>query len=181
MTKITLNNKKVIAITGLMGAGKTTLGAKLADKISTYFVDLDQEIEDLEKKSTSEIFTNKGEKYFRQLEIKLVKEIIDRDEELVLSLGGGAFIQDEVRQILKERAITIWLNTDIEIIIKRVGNKKNRPILNNGNKRLILEELATKRNSFYSQADIHVGANQNAKELIIEAIINELEKLKNAK
>ncbi len=62
-----------------------------------------------------------------------------------------------------------------------MGNKKNRPILNNGNKRLILEELATKRNSFYSQADIHVGANQNAKELIIEAIINELEKLKNAK
>lgn len=176
------NNKKIIAITGLMAAGKTTLGYKLANKLGIYFVDSDQEIEDQEKKSTSEIFATKGEKYFRQLEQNVIKEIVDRDEELVLSLGGGAFIAEETRNILRQKAITIWLNTDIEVIIKRVGAKKNRPILNNGNKRLILEDLARKRNHFYKQADIHINPGKNSRELIIEKIIFELNKFgKNAK
>ena len=174
-----INDKKIIAITGLMGAGKTTLGYKLANKIGVYFVDSDQEIEDLEKKSTSEIFSTKGEKYFRDLEKNLIKEIVNRDEELVLSLGGGAFIEEETRQILKEKAITIWLNTDIEIILKRVGTKKTRPILNNGNKRVILGDLAKKRNPFYSQSDIHINSNQNNRDIILEMIICELNKLKN--
>ena len=174
-----LNNKKIIAITGLMGAGKTTLGVKLANKIGVYFVDTDQEIEDLEKKSIGEIFVSKGEKYFREVEKKIITEIVNRDEELVLSLGGGAFIEEETRQILKQKAVTIWLNTDIEIIIKRISGRKNRPILNNGNKRLILTDLAKKRNSLYSQADIHVNSSQNNRDLTLEIIVDELNKFKN--
>jgi shikimate kinase len=174
-----INDKKIIAITGLMGAGKTTLGSRLANKIGIYFVDTDQEIEDLEKKSTGEIFLTSGEKYFRDLEKKIIKEIVNRDEELVLSLGGGAFIDEETRQILKQKAITIWLNTDIEIILKRIGAKKTRPILNNGNKRVILGDLAKNRNPLYSQSDIHISSNQNNRDAILEIIISELNKLKN--
>jgi shikimate kinase len=170
--------KKIIAIIGLMGAGKTTVGTKLANKIGAYFVDSDQEIEDLEQKSISEIFITKGEKYFREAEKKVIKEIIDRDEEMVLSLGGGAFIDETTRDCLKQKAIIIWLDTDINVILKRIGKKKNRPLLSNGNKREILEELSRKRIPIYKQADLHIDSSHNSQDCLIDKIINEINKIK---
>ena len=115
-----MKGKKIIAIIGLMGVGKTTIGKKLASKMGYYFIDLDQEIEDRQKKTISEIFRDDGEKYFRDIEEKLIEEILFRDENIVLSLGGGAFINDNARKLLKEKAITIWLDAAIDEILYRV-------------------------------------------------------------
>ena len=166
--------RKIIAIIGLMGVGKTTIGSKLANKLGYYFIDLDQEIEDREGNSISEIFTKKGEKYFRELEKNIIKEIIFRDEKLILSLGGGAFINDEVREFLKEKAITIWLFATIDEILRRVVNKTNRPLLNSGNKRKALEDLAKKRYPIYKEADCKFDTTHENHEVLINKIISEI-------
>ena len=97
-----LMDKKIIVLTGIMGAGKTTIGSKLAEKLGFYFIDSDQEIEDSAGQSIANIFKNKGEKYFRQIEKDAVKGILNRDEKIVLSLGGGAFMDDEIRNLIKK-------------------------------------------------------------------------------
>ena len=172
---IAAKKPKLIAIIGLMGVGKTTLGAKLADRLGYYFVDLDREIEDFEKKSIKEIFTNKGEKYFREIERKLAKEIIARDENVILSLGGGAFIDDEIRNHLQQKALTIWLKAPIDVILHRLGNKNNRPLLNNVNKREVLEELAQKRYPIYKLADLEFDTSIGGYDMVIEKILKEIE------
>lgn len=156
-----------------MGVGKTTIGLKIANRIGCYFIDSDQEIEDQEKKTISEIFNQNGEEYFRQIEEKIIKEILLREEKIVLSLGGGAFINSNTRKILKEKSITIWLDASIEDILFRIGNKENRPLLNGVNKRLVLEELLKKRHSIYSEANLKFNTSIENQEQIIEKIIKQ--------
>lgn len=166
--------RKVIAFVGLMGVGKTTIGAKLANKLGFYFLDLDQEIEDREGESVSQIFTKKGEKYFRELEKNIIKEIIFRDEKIVISLGGGAFMNDEVREILKNNATVIWLFASIDEILRRVGSKSNRPLLNNKNKRKVLEDLARVRYPVYREADLKFDTTSQNHEVLVEKIVRGL-------
>lgn len=171
---------KIIAIVGLMGVGKTTIGSKLAERLKYYFIDCDLEIEDREHKSVSEIFAQNGEKYFREVEEKVIKEIANRDEEIVLSLGGGAFANEEVRKILKEKAIVIWFYTSIEEILRRIGHKNTRPLLNHKNKRQVLEDLAQKRYPFYEQADLKFDTSNANQDAAIGKIISKINELKNA-
>jgi len=173
--------RKIIAIIGLMAVGKTTIGAKLAEKLHYYFVDCDAEIEDLQRKTIKEIFVEKGEKYFRQIEEEAINDIILRDEEMVLSLGGGAFMNEKTRKILQEKAITIWFYTSIDEILKRIGNKDNRPLLNKKNKREILEELINIRYPIYAKADLKFDTGEINHELLIKKIIQEIKLLENAK
>jgi shikimate kinase len=176
-----MRNKKIIAVIGLMGVGKSTIGAKLAKKLKCYFIDCDCEIEDREGKTIREIFAQNGEKYFRQVEKKIIKEIILRDEEIVLSLGGGAFVDDEIRKILKEKTFTIWLHARIDVILQRIGNKITRPLLNQGNKRDVLEELAANRYPAYSEADFKFDTSNENHDSLIKKIIKSINSLKNAK
>lgn len=164
----------IIAIVGLMGVGKTTLGLKLSDKLGYYFIDSDQEIEDREKRTIGEIFKKDGEKYFREVEKNVVKEIIFRDEKIVLSLGGGAFINEEVRELLKEKALIIWLHASIDNILHRINYKNNRPLLNNVNKRKVLEDLLRKRKIIYGQADLNFDTGEENQESIINKIIEQI-------
>jgi len=166
--------KKIIAIIGLMGVGKTTIGSKLAEKLKCYFIDCDQEIEDREGKTINEIFSKKGEKYFREVEKNIIREIVSRDEEIILSLGGGAFMNEETRKILKEKAITIWLHATIDEILHRVGNKNNRPLLNQKNKRETLEELAKKRYPVYQEADFNFDTTNENHEILIDKILGKI-------
>ncbi len=163
-------NKRIIAIVGLMGVGKSTIGFRLSEKLGFYFIDSDQEIEDREKSSITKIFNDKGEKYFREVEENLIKEIVARNENIVLSLGGGAFINDEVRKVLKEKAVTIWLYASASEIIRRVGNKTSRPLLNQGNKRQILDELIEKRYPSYLEADFKFDTEKEGQETLINKI-----------
>lgn len=176
-----ITKRKIIAIVGLMGVGKTTIGGKLAEKMKYYFIDCDAEIEDRELKTIPEIFAQNGEKYFREVEAKTISEIISRDEEIVLSLGGGAFMNDETRKLLKENAVVIWLHASIDEILKRIGNKNNRPLLNNKNKRAILEELAAKRFPVYAQADMKFNTGEINNDLLVKKIIQKINEFENAK
>lgn len=168
-------NKKIIAIVGLMGVGKTTIGMKIAKKLGYYFIDSDHEIEDHEHRSISEIFSQSGEKHFREVEKKIIKEIISRDEKIVLSLGGGAFMDDEIREILKEKTITIWFYAEVEDILHRIGHKNNRPLLNKVDKRKTLEELSAKRSSTYSEADLKFDTSSEN----IESLMNKIKSFTN--
>lgn len=169
-----ITHKKVIAIIGLMGVGKTTIGAKLAKKLQLYFVDCDQEIEDAERHTIKEIFAQKGEKYFREVERKTIKNIVLRDEAVVLSLGGGAFENKETQEILREKAVIIWLHARVDTILHRIGNKSTRPLLNQENKRDILEKLVKERYPAYSTADLNFNTAEDSQDLIINKIIQEI-------
>lgn len=173
--------KKIIALVGLMGVGKTTLGMKLAKKMGYYFIDCDQEIEDREGKTISEIFAENGEPYFRQLEKNMIKEITARDEEIILSLGGGAFMDEDSRKILKEKTITIWLYATIDAILQRVGAKGNRPLLQTKNRREVLKELSKKRYPIYAKADCKFDTSNENHENLLPQIVKTINQIKNAK
>ncbi len=168
-------HKKIIVLTGLMGAGKTTIGSKLAEKLGFYFIDSDQEIEDQKQESIASIFKTKGEKYFRQIEKETIRAIINRDEQIVLSLGGGAFMDDEVRALIKERAVSIWLYADLDVLLHRIANKNTRPLLNNVDKRAALMDLIIKRYPTYKQADIHIDTGkENSNDLFVRNLITKI-------
>lgn len=162
---------KIITIIGLMGVGKSTVGLKMAEKIGYYFVDSDQEVEDQQKASISEIFKAKGEEYFRATEKKIIKDIVDRDERIVLSLGGGAFDDDETREMLLKKSHVIWLKAPIDVILHRIGGKTNRPLLNKGDKRKTLQSLIDKRYPFYRLANIEIDTSKSSHEEIIATIL----------
>jgi shikimate kinase len=171
------NKKKssnIIAIIGLMGVGKSTLGLKLSDKMGYYFIDSDQEIEDREQRSINEIFAESGEAYFRDVEKNIIKEIVLRDEKIVLSLGGGAFVNDEVRKLLKEKTTVIWLHATVDHILHRIGYKNNRPLLNTVNKRKALEDLIKKRYPLYKEADYSFDTGEFSQESVINKIVKQL-------
>ncbi len=171
--KMTKSNK-IIAIIGLMGVGKSTIGSKLAEEMGCYFADCDQEIEDRMAMSIAEIFAQKGEQYFRSIEKDVVKEIVDRDERMVISLGGGAFDDPQSRDLLLEKCYVVWLKASIDDIIHRIGNKSNRPLLNNGNKREVLENLIAKRYPNYSNAHIEIDTSKISHEEVVDAIITQV-------
>jgi shikimate kinase len=174
-----MSKKKIITIVGLMGAGKTTIGSRLAQILKYYFIDSDQEIEDSEHRSIADIFAQNGEKYFREIEAKTIQEIVNRDEEMVLSLGGGAFINQETRKILKQKTLIIWLHASIEETLKRINSKSNRPLLNQKNKRQVLEELAKIRYPIYREADFDFDTTYLTHEDLVEKIINNIQNFKN--
>ena len=174
-----MSKKKIITIVGLMGAGKTTIGSRLAQILKYYFIDSDQEIEDSEHRSIADIFAQNGEKYFREIEAKTIQEIVNRDEEMVLSLGGGAFINQETRKILKQKTLIIWLHASIEETLKRINSKSNRPLLNQKNKRQVLEELAKIRYQIYREADFDFDTTYLTHEDLVEKIINNIQNFKN--
>jgi shikimate kinase/3-dehydroquinate synthase len=157
-----LQDKKIIVLTGLMGAGKTTIGSKLAEKLGFYFIDSDQEIEDQQQQSIADIFKTKSEKYFRQIEKDVVKEVINRDEQIVLSLGGGAFMDEQTRRLIEKKAISVWLYADLDILLHRISNKNTRPLLNNLDKRSVLQDLIISRYPIYKQANIHIDTGRES-------------------
>ena len=169
-----MNKKKIIAIVGLMGAGKSSVGLRLAQNLKYYFIDSDQEIEDNEHRSIADIFAQDGEKYFREIEAKIIQDIVSRDEEIVLSLGGGAYLNRETRKILKENATVVWLHASIEETIKRVSSKLSRPLLNNKNKRQVLEDLARIRYPIYQEADFEFDTTNLTFDELIDKIINKI-------
>ena len=171
---MTSKNHKIIAIVGLMGVGKSTIGKKLAEDLGYYFVDSDQEIEDSSQMSINQIFADKGEQYFREIEKNMIKQIIDREENIVLSLGGGAFESQETQQLLQQRCSTIWLKAEIDTILFRIGNKSNRPLLNNQNKREVLQNLIAKRYPNFEKTDLHIDTTNITHDETVAQIIEQI-------
>lgn len=167
-------NSKIITIIGLMGVGKSTIGQKLAEELGYYFVDSDQEIEDSVKMPINQIFADKGEDFFRATEEKIISNIIDRDENIILSIGGGAFENKNSREKILNNCQVVWLKAKIDTILFRIGNKNNRPLLNNKNKREVLQELIDKRYPNFAKADIEIDTSDYSHDEIIAQIIEKL-------
>tara|TARA_Y100000590_G_C15746227_1_gene1022192 strand:+ start:3656 stop:4207 length:552 start_codon:yes stop_codon:yes gene_type:complete len=145
--------KKNIAIIGHMGSGKSILSKKLAQIYNSGYIDTDNEILIFEKKSINQIFTEKGENYFRKLESKIVKKCLEK-KNIIISLGGGSILSKEVRKTLKKNSISIFLFTDLKILKTRLKNSKNRPLLQGSNILTTLNKLDNKRKKYYLKADI---------------------------
>ncbi len=148
-----------LVLVGMMGVGKTTVGRKLASMLHLPFVDADEEIELAAHMPISEIFSTYGEAYFRDGERRVIARLIGSGkytDRKVLSTGGGAFCDPRTRALVLEMGIAVWLDSDVETLLERVGRKGNRPLLQTGDPRHTLTRLKEEREPFYSQAPIHV-------------------------
>ena len=159
-----------IVLVGLMGAGKTTIGRRLAKQIGREFVDSDVEIEEAAACSISDIFAIHGETIFRDLEHRVIKRLLERPD-LVIATGGGAWMQPPVRAVIKEKALSVWLKADLNTLLERVEKRDHRPLLEQGDKRTILDELIAQRYPVYSEANLTVESSEGAHEIVVEKVI----------
>ena len=164
---------KSLVLVGLMGVGKTTVGRRLAKKLGLPFVDADEEIETAAGLSIEEIFDRFGEDYFRDGERRVIARLMAADRQ-VIATGGGAFMNEETRALMLANAVVIWLDADIDVLVKRVSRRDTRPLLKQGDPVNILRSLAEKRNPIYAQAHVHVTGNDSPHEVTVENIIESL-------
>jgi shikimate kinase len=164
---------KPIALVGMMGVGKTSIGRRLAQRLQSPFVDADQEIVDAAGLSIPEIFEKFGEAHFRDGERRVIARLFDGKRKIIAT-GGGAFVNEETRTLMLERAIVIWLDADIDTLVERTARKGDRPLLANGDAREILTKLAQERNPLYAQAHIHVKSQSTPHEATLDAIMKAL-------
>lgn len=165
---------RALVLVGLMGAGKTTVGRRLAKMLDRPFRDADHEIEAAAGRTVSEIFADFGEAAFREGERKVIARLIEDEPPMVLALGGGAFVDPDTRALVQARALSVWLKADLDTLVERVGRKDTRPLLQQGDPREILSGLMARRDPAYAQADIHVvsdgGSHDRAARAILSAI-----------
>lgn len=164
----------LIALIGFMGSGKSTVGRELARKMAYPFVDTDEEIERKAKKSIPEIFEEHGEKYFRRLEEEVLSEIIENNEEMVISTGGGIVLSEGNRRILREKTITILLQAGVEELYNRLKDETNRPLLAVENPQEEIKRLLEEREEYYNTADIKVNTDGLQVAEIVEIILKEV-------
>jgi len=150
-----LNSPQPIALVGLMGVGKTTIGRRLAKRLDREFFDSDDEIERASGRTVAGYFNDHGETAFRDGESRVISRLLEQ-KNIVLATGGGAFIHEATQDILKQNALTIWLYGDFETLMERVSRNDKRPLLQVEDPRAKMRELMTIRNPIYKKAHIHV-------------------------
>jgi len=163
-----------IVLVGLMGAGKSTVGRRLAKRLGLPFIDSDSEIEDAVGLPWGELFERYGEADYRDGERRLVARLVD-GQIRVIATGGGVFVDPQTRQLLKEQTITIWLDAPIDILAERTGRRDTRPLLKNGDRKDTLERIANIEREAYSEAALHVKSGDGAHRDVVETIVRELE------
>jgi shikimate kinase len=164
---------RAIVLVGLMGAGKSTVGRRLAARLRLPFVDADREIERAAGMSIPEIFETFGEDGFRDGERRVIARLIDGTPRVVAT-GGGAFVNDETRALILARSTTIWLDADLDVLAERVARRDDRPLLIGRDARQVLGELAAVRNPLYAQAHIHIRSQPLPHEAAVDAILKAL-------
>jgi shikimate kinase len=172
MTRDPLRSR-TIALVGLMGAGKSSVGRRLASALNLPFRDADEEIEKAAGRSISDIFAAYGEADFRDAERRDIARLLD-DPPHVLATGGGAFMNPETRALIKSRATSVWLKVDLETLAKRVGRKDTRPLLKGKDARAVLTDLAAVRYPVYAEADITIESGDTPHHSTVDAIIKAL-------
>ena len=150
----------------MMGVGKSTIGKSLAEKLSFNFKDIDKLIERKEGCSINQIFKNKSENYFRKLENTIsIQELKKKDS--VISLGGGAFLNNSIRRTVKKSCVSFWLDIEINELVKRLRRSKKRPLLYNKNLRETINKIYLERKNTYNEADFRIKCNFLKSELIV--------------
>jgi shikimate kinase len=164
---------RAIVLVGLMGAGKTSVGRRLAEKLELPFIDADQEIEAAAGKTIPEIFADHGEGYFRDGERRVIHRLLESGGK-VLATGGGAFMQKETREIIREKGVSVWLRAELPLLMKRVRRRSNRPLLKNDDPEAVMRRLMDERYPVYAEADITVNSRDAAHSSIVSDIIKTL-------
>jgi shikimate kinase len=159
-----------IVLVGLMGAGKSAIGRRLASRLGLKFVDADAEIEKAAGCSIADIFEVHGEPAFREGERRVVARLL-KEPPHVLATGGGAFMDPETRRLIRERGISVWLRADLELLLARVGRRDDRPLLKAGDKREILLKLIAERHPVYAEADVVVDSEDLPHDRMVDKII----------
>ncbi|HEX7968504.1 MAG TPA: shikimate kinase [Stellaceae bacterium] len=165
-----LRVSKTIALVGLMGAGKTSIGRRLAQRLGLPFVDADSEIEAAAGTTIEDIFQRHGEAAFRDGERRVIARLLDNPLQ-VLATGGGAYMDPSTRALIRARAISSWLRADIALMLARVERRHNRPLLKNGDPRKVLEGLMAQRYPIYAEADITVDSVDGPPEATLERVM----------
>ncbi|MGC6535008.1 MAG: shikimate kinase [Parvibaculales bacterium] len=163
-----------IVLLGMMGAGKSSLGIRLADALGLSFADADNEIEKAAQMSIADIFESHGETAFRDGERRVINRLLDEAPH-ILALGGGAFVNDETRALVKDKAVSIWLDVALDELVERVGRKPGkRPLLVGQDVRAKLTELMNTRGPLYAEADLKVDVGGGTHEQAIERLLSAL-------
>lgn len=162
--------RRTIALVGLMGVGKTSVGRRLAHALGLPFRDADVEVESAAGRSIPQIFADLGEPAFREGERRVIGRLLEGPPH-VLATGGGAFISPETRALIKAHAISIWLKTDLEVLARRIGRKDNRPLLAGKDPMDVLRAQAEARYPAYAEADITVETGDTAHQVTVGQVI----------
>ena len=161
--------ERTVALVGMMGVGKSTVGKKLADSLGAPFVDSDDEIVRAAGLSVQEIFERHGEPEFRRGERRVIERLLGGPP-VVLATGGGAYMDPETRALLKEKATTVWLRADLDLIWKRVNRRDTRPLLKRDNPKQVLADLLAVRAPIYAEADIAIDSGDGPATDAVKAI-----------
>ncbi len=163
-----------IVLVGLMGAGKTTVGRRLANRLGLPFVDADAEVEAAAGLPIPEIFATHGEAAFRDGERKVIARLLN-DGPQVLATGGGAFMDADTRARVAARGISVWLKAELDVLMRRVGRRPNRPLLKADDPRAVMEKLMAERGPFYARADIVLETGDGPHEDVVDRLAAALE------
>lgn len=166
---------RTIALVGLMGAGKSTVGRRLAQAMGRPFFDSDDEIEKAAGLSVADIFSLHGEAEFRRVEQRVLERLLSGPPH-VLATGGGAYLNPQTRDTLRAKAVTIWLNADLETLWKRVSRRTHRPLLKQDDPKSILANLFDTRRPIYQKADLVVSSEDGPHSQTVQSILKALEK-----
>jgi shikimate kinase len=168
---IRLLGGRPLVLVGMMGAGKTTVGRRLANRLGRRFIDSDEEVEKAAGMSIEDIFKLRGEADFRAGEVKVIARLL-REGEVVLGTGGGAFVNPETRALVKAAAVSVWIKADFEVLFQRVSRRSNRPLLKNGNPRETLHALMEARYPIYAEADLTVVSREVPQDQVASEVID---------
>ncbi len=164
-----------IVLVGLMGAGKSSIGRRLAEKLEFEFVDADHEIERAADKSIPEIFSDHGEAYFREGERRVISRLIENGAQ-VLATGGGAYINEETRKSIEAHGVSVWLKADLPLLMKRVMKRSDRPLLQAEDPEAVMKGLMEQRYPIYAQADVTVESKDVQHTQMVNEVVKALAK-----
>jgi shikimate kinase len=162
-----------IVLVGLMGAGKTTVGRRLAERLGLPFIDADLEIERAAGKTIPEIFADHGEVYFRDGERRVISRLLDSGPQ-VLATGGGAFMNPETRKLIARRGLSVWLRADLPLLMKRVRRRSNRPLLDTTDPEAVMRQLIDERYPVYAEAAITIDSRDLSHNVIVNDLLQAL-------
>jgi shikimate kinase len=164
---------RTVVLVGLMGAGKTKIGRRLASRLGLAFFDSDQEIETAAGETIAEIFANRGERVFREGERRVIARLLASSVH-VLATGGGAFMDPLTRAVIRRSGVSVWLRADLDVLVQRVSRRSDRPLLNAGDPRAILAQLIEQRHPVYGEADITIDSGEGSPEATVSRAITGL-------
>ena len=161
---------RTIVLVGLMGAGKSKIGRRLAARLNLPFFDSDREIEMAAGESIEEIFANRGERVFRDGERRVIARLLAQPVH-VLATGGGAFMDEMTRALIERRGVSLWLRADLDVLVSRVSRRSDRPLLKVGDARMVLGELIEQRYPVYAEANVMIESGDGPPESTVARAI----------